>query len=291
VNTDRCTWNSCGKPGRPFPESIRCEDHEPAKIAARSDAAETVDLLDELLDVIVSTIDNWPRSQQIAVGPSDLGMPCTRRLAYKLANTPPTNVGQPAWKPTVGTAIHAWLEDAFGGSDRWVTERRVCVGQVNGVDIAGSADLYDRRTRTVIDWKSCGPTRLKHYHAHGPGAQYRAQAHLYGRGYEAWGLPVSTVMIVFLPRNGELREAFAWSEPYDEQIALDALSRAAHVATALAALGPDVFAALPTDPADCAYCQFRLNDSTDLAVGCPGDPSRATRRDSLTSLVAKESAA
>lgn len=249
-------------------------------------------LFQELLDVIQRGITNHPRSQQTRIGPSEIGTPCTRRLAHKLAGTPAARPEDPAWKPTVGTAIHSWLEDVFRddrrGQDvaRWLLEQKVRVGQIAGDDIDGSTDLYDRTTASVVDWKTCGPSRLKHYRAHGPGQQYRVQAHLYGRGWAARGLPVDQVMVVFLPRNGELREAFHWSEPYDEQVAVEALARANQVATTVNALGFKAFALLPTDPADCTFCPWWQPGANDLAVACPGDPSRAARPDSLTSLIA-----
>lgn len=255
-------------------------------------------LFSELIDTIGRTITAHPRSQQIRIGPSEIGTPCTRRLAHKLAGTPEVRLDDPAWKPTVGTAIHSWLEEAFReenrrwreatGQDvlRYLIEQRVRVGQIANVDIEGNTDLYDRVTATVLDWKSCGPTRLKHYRAHGPGEQYRVQAHLYGRGWVARNAPVDRVMIVFLPRNGELKEAFHWSEPYDEQVAVAALERATNVANSVATLGDKAFAYLPTDPNDCTFCPWWQPGANDLAVACPGDPSRNARPDSLTSLIA-----
>lgn len=255
------------------------------------------DLFEELIDVIKTAIDSHPRGLQQSIGPSELGMPCTRRLAHKLNGTPESRPREAPWKPTVGTAIHSWLEQVFAHdgaarlstwstdptkrSTRWLLEQRVSVG--DGID--GSCDLYDTWTHTSVDWKACGPSRLKHYHAHGPGQQYRVQAALYGRGWEARGFPVERVMVVFLPRNGELREAFMWAEPYQEQVALDALERAANVRSLLQALGAATFAALPTDPTDCAYCPYWQPGATDLSQACPGDPDRAVRRDRLYDLV------
>ena len=263
-------------------------------------------LFDDLINVITHAIDNHPRSLQTAIGPSELGMPCTRRLAHKLNGTTPVRPQQAPWKPTVGTAIHAWLEKTFANDNatrmanwtrnngdpsgsRWVLEQRLTVGDIDRfqvvINVDGSCDIYDTWTHTAIDWKSCGPSRLKHYHAHGPGQQYRTQGHLYGRGWAARGFPVERVMVVFLPRNGELREAFMWSEPYDEQIAINALDRASNVTAIIAALGPAAFAALPTDPTDCAFCPYWQPRATDLSQACPGDPDRAVRRDRLYDLV------
>jgi hypothetical protein len=80
---------------------------------------------------------------------------------------------------------------------------------------------------------------------------------------------------MFLPRNGELREAVWWSEPYDEQIALDALARADGIHTLTAALGHESLPLLGTADAFCRMCPYYLAGSTDLTQGCPGDPGSA----------------
>jgi hypothetical protein len=238
---------------------------------------------EHLLTLIRTAITEHPRSQQTLIGPSELGHPCARRIGYKLLGQPERE-GEPNWKATVGTALHSWLEQVLDGAnidyeqrtksgeERFYTEQRVTVGQVNGVDIDGSCDVYDRATATVIDWKSVGPTQLTKYKRFGPGTQYRAQAHLYGRGWQAKGLPVDTVMIVFLPRNGELAETYVWHENYDEQVALNALQRASGIALAAKALGPTVLEQLPTADAFCHMCPYYKAQSHDLSLGCPGDP-------------------
>lgn len=235
--------------------------------------------IDELETLINKAITNHPRSQQVAIGPSEIGQPCGRRIAYKLLGHP-ERPSDPAWLPTIGTAVHAWLEDvllednkhwiATCGHPRWYTETRVNVGTINGIDITGSADVYDRVTATVVDWKIVGPSTLRTYKAHGPGDQYRSQGHLYGRGFTRAGLPVDRIMIAFLPRNAPLDNAYYWHEPYDEQIALDALDRANGIALGAALLGHQVLDQLPAVESYCRNCPYLNAGSTDLATGCPG---------------------
>lgn len=236
----------------------------------------------EYLHVVKDAITNHPRSLQKKIGPSELGHPCVRRIGYKLLGAPDLNpVQDTPWLPTVGTGVHGWLEDTFTSANtdkddaRWLTELRVSVGQVGGVDVTGSMDLYDRCTATVIDHKIVGPSTLKKYKRSGPGDQYRSQIHLYGRGARLRGLPVDTVMIAFLPRNDELRNAYFWHEPYDEQVALAALQRANGIAATTAALGVQALPVLPTADAYCYRCPFYKAGSTDLTQGCPGDPAAA----------------
>jgi hypothetical protein len=271
-------------------------DSLPAHLSMRGgDPKQTAE---HLLHLITGAISNHPRSLQQRVGPSELGHPCARRLGYKFLGKAERAGTPPNWKATVGTALHTWLESTLdaanldyeqrtrSGHERFWLEQRVTVGQVGGVDIDGSCDVYDRATATVIDWKTCGPTQLTKYRRLGPGPQYRAQAHLYGRGWRARGVPVDTVMIVFLPRNGELAEAYTWHEPYNESVALAALQRADGIALTVAALGTDGLAVLPTADAFCHLCPYHVPASTDLARGCPGDASRPERVDSTTAMIA-----
>jgi hypothetical protein len=246
-------------------------------------------LANELIGAIKDAIRNSDRTLQRMIGPSEIGHPCNRSIGYKLLQIPerPRAVG---WKATVGTGGHMWLETAMdrynlqhyellGYNERFYIETKVNVGEVNGVPITGSCDVYDRVTGTVIDWKFPGPTILKGYQRkRDPGDQYRAQAHLYGRGWVRAGLPVNRVMIIFLPRDGELDDNYPWSEAYDEQVALDALERLSGIDLAVQALGTGALELLSTAPYWCNYCPFYMRDSKDLSVGCPGDTEHAAGR-------------
>jgi len=237
----------------------------------------------ECVDVIKAAIVGAPRSKQRRIGPSEIGHPCTRRIAYKLSGVEEVNVSA-GWRPTVGTAVHEWLAFTFTSANkdqalRWLVELKVEVGAVLDTTITGSVDLYDRVTATCNDWKVVSPASLKKYRAKGPGQQYRIQGHLYASGLIARGLPVDTVAITFLPNSGELSEAVFWSEPYDPAVAAGAMERLATVASLTAVAGSAAAALLPTDGADpdwCRYCPFYLPASTDLTAACPGAVKRAT---------------
>jgi hypothetical protein len=244
----------------------------------------------ELLDIITRAIDDHPRSQQVELGPSEIGHTCARRIGYAMLGHP-EKPGEPNWKATVGTAVHAWLEEQMLGDNRtrsdqptrWLTEMTVVVGELGGVPISGHCDLFDRVTGTVVDWKCVGPTQLKRYKSKGPGEQYRRQAHLYGRGWVQRGQAVEHVGVMFLPRDGALRDAYYWHEPYDEQVAIDTLQRAEGIVQATRALGPAALAILPTADAFCSMCPFYKARSTDLSQGCPGDPAgQRTQQPALT---------
>jgi len=253
----------------------------------------------ELLQLIKNRIVNHPRSLQERIGPSEIGHDCARRIGYKLANHPERTDQRPNWKATVGTAVHSWLEDMLDqdnlsyaertgtGEERWYVETKVNAGELNGEDIEGSCDAYDRVTGTVLDWKTCGPNILKGYRKIGASNQYKKQAHLYGRGWARKGLTVRHVMIIFLPRDGELDDAVVWTEPYDEQVAVDALTRATGISVMVDAFGDQAYAQLQTADAYCRMCPFFKFGSANLAQGCPGhaggDQERST--DQLAGLV------
>jgi hypothetical protein len=223
-------------------------------------------LNDDLLAGITHGITNHPRSLQQRIGPSELGMPCEHCLAAKLAGW--TEQRDAAWLPTVGTAVHAWLAEQFSRSPRWLVETTVDVGELNGVPITGSADLFDLYSATVVDWKIVGLSTLREVRGGGPSDQYRAQAHLYGRGFTRAGHDVDRVAIAYIYRSGHTPQMHLWTDPYDEDVATTALERATGVLRALDAVhaaGGDVDAyvsALPRAPR-CYSCARYADAPTD----------------------------
>ncbi|MBA9003756.1 hypothetical protein [Thermomonospora cellulosilytica] len=253
----------------------------PADLEAVPDPAEQ--LRRELMWAIENRIDYAPRSLQTRLGPSELGHPCARKLGYKLAGVEISNPGDPAWYPTIGTAVHGWLEEVMRwlnghlgtlaeGGPRFLLEHKVSVGEICGEHITGTCDVYDRVTGIVVDWKVVGEKQLKKYKDEGPGDQYRAQAHLYGRGWQRRGMPVTKVAVMFLPRDRMLHAAHMWSEPYDEQIAVQALTRAEGITTMVRGIGKAALPMLPTADAYCTFCDYFLPGSTELEEACPGHP-------------------
>jgi len=235
------------------------------------------DLHTAVTSAILHATHNHPRSQQAAIGPSEVGEPCARRLAYKLLGIPRSATESDPWRATVGTAAHAWLADALTlantelGYTRWIVEDRVTINE----DLAGSCDAYDTQTGTVVDWKIVGPTSMKKYKRGDPGQQYRTQVHLYGAGHANAGRVVNHVAIVFLPAAGELTDAIIWTEPFDQGVADTALLRL-NLLRAAATNTRDAgafLAQLPKTPAPgygCRYCPWISHGSNDLAAGCPG---------------------
>lgn len=258
-----------------------------------------LDQRNELDGLIEAHINNAPRSLQVEPGPSELGIPCDLRLGYKLSRHPEVNVDRPlSWKAWIGTNVHRGLEELLtlanfalpnwhiDGQSRYVVEERVTVGTVNGTDISGNSDLCI--DGVIWDWKIPGGNTLRQYKKEGPGEQYEVQEHLYGLGWELRGVEVTDVAIYFLPRDQEWKQRHLWSEPYDRQRALDALSRGDGIAQLTDALGPAAFPLLKRKASWCRSCPWLLPGSTDLALGCPGDPDVAAEAASdLLDLIAK----
>lgn len=241
----------------------------------------------ELHDIVADGINNQPRNLQVEIGPSGVGSPCARKIGYALLKIPKLNpVVEPNWKAYVGQGVHLMQEGVLdrynvanamhiGHAERFYIETRLQVGEIAGVPLLGSCDVFDRITQTVIDWKTCGPSMLKHYKANGPGPTYRSQAHLYGRGWNRYlGLTVDRVMLVFFPRQGELRETHYWHEPYDENVALAALTRADAITATIDALGAEIgLATLPATEDYCGHCDWFFpggSPTGNFVNGCPG---------------------
>lgn len=244
---------------------------------------------EQITQTIKNTILNHPRSKQKRIGPSEIGTDCDHCLAAKLAGWEQHEQGIP-WTTTKGTAIHAWLEHTFNQADidrtgyaaggfkrRWVTEETVTVGRIGDQDITGSTDLLDIEAGLTVDWKFVGTSSLRRYKTQGPSQVYRVQQQLYAHGWNAAGIPVRTVSICFLPaQSAKFSDHFWWMEPYQPQVAEQALARANHLWTqlnVLAQLGTQVRDQWITDLPrgehcwDCArYPDYQAQPTTEQGV-------------------------
>lgn len=232
-------------------------------------------LRDMLLDLIYDRDAATPRHQQKSLGPSDIGHPCMRKMAYAMADNSRSN---PQWDPLpsiIGVATHKWLDSAARyaneklGRQRFLAETKLTI--IPGV--RGTADLYDRDTNTVIDWKVPGTNRFNTYRKD-PGPVFKAQVQMYGLGFEQAGMPVDTVAIALLPRGKTLKSMHVWSAPYDPDLAVEALTRREAVIAMLAdfdvANNPDRFEWFPKGPYDCIFCPWFSPRPTG-PLTCKGD--------------------
>jgi hypothetical protein len=219
---------------------------------------------------------NSPRSLQRAIGPSEIGDDCERRIAYRLADVTESNRARDMWPATVGTAIHQWLEKAVDlyqtqhENMGWVTEIRIAADAL----VSGSSDVYDSKRFRVTDWKTANTDNMRKYRVQGPPRQYIIQANIYGLGHENAGRQVRDVALVFLPRSGWLSGIYVWRDVYRREVAEQALAR-------MYAIGDRLLAGvrvgdIPASPSDnCGYCPWFQSGDTFMGVpaderGCPG---------------------
>lgn len=319
-------------PGQAWPPYNLREDIRPPKLTPGyvdtlkrqfDEDATPADLIRSITGVIEHHISNRPRSLQKAIGPSEIGGECGRKIAYKLAGAPIVNPASqvPSWRTQVGVAVHDMLAGVMDGYDRFTTEQRVTVGSDGDDDVSGSGDLYDAITATVLDWKIVGPATLKRvkakvqtcyrascqtqnqdceqcamkvhkYHCEhcgkprGASEKYEVQGDAYGIGYASVGLPVRWIVIAFLPAAGDLQDAYFHVKRFDPANAERAIARLAGTKTLINTLPLEVVAGLtPTADEFCARCEWFDVNASSLGVGCPGHSGRPVRQDSLLKLV------
>ncbi|WP_104087950.1 hypothetical protein [Arthrobacter sp. GMC3] len=203
--------------------------------------------LDIIRSVVENAILNQPRSLQKRIGPSEIGTPCDHCLAAKLAGWQQIEKDVP-WLPFVGTSVHSQIEDIFvqeslkqcatdpTGGVQYAAENKTMVGVIDGVEIWGSTDLVDFVSGMTVDWKVVGATTLRAAKV-GPSQVYRVQQHLYAKGWNDAGYRIDHVAIAYLPRNDiSLTKAVWWTEPFNREIAEEALARANRFAANIRAL-------------------------------------------------------
>ncbi|GAA4908319.1 hypothetical protein [Streptomonospora salina] len=216
-----------------------------------------------LQEVIWSRSAKSPRSLQRRPGPSSLGTECDRQLAYTLTGRRPVNLEADPWAAIVGTAVHTWMANLFdaldGGTGRYLIEYPITYQGVQG-----TPDLYDRRRRLVVDWKTCKLDKLRTIRKQGPPRGYIVQSQIYAAGLTEAGEDPAATALVFLPVDGRLSDLYVWSAGVEPSIAESALAR-------LNSLEGTAPAKVPAKPSRlCPWCDFYRPGSTDLSVGCPG---------------------
>lgn len=229
----------------------------------------------ELINMVTMRYAATPRHMQRELGPSEVGHPCMRKMAMAMMEVPRCNPEYDPLPSILGTATHTWLESAARyvnhamGRTRWLTETRVNVTS----DLAGSCDLFDLDTGTVIDWKVLGNISFDK-NSKQPSLPYRRQVHLYGQGFINAGLEVRKVAIAMLPRGKTLHNMALWEEDYNQSIVDETLRHRSAVIQLLDDLRPDEhperYEWFPTQPYDCVWCPFWKPEPR-TPLECPGD--------------------
>lgn len=174
---------------------------------------------DDLRYALESADDCRPRSQQVSIGPSQLGG-CRRAVAYQIHQAPKVNQTE-RLASLIGTAMHGMIEHAI--MEYWDSEDVEIEVEVPGVeDIGlgpGHIDLYRYSDFSVNDWKSTKKKNLRYF----PKQQQRWQVHTYGFLMTSAGYRVDTVRLIAIPRDGTFADIVVHEEPYDENIAWAAM--------------------------------------------------------------------
>lgn len=209
-----------------------------------------------------------PRTLQRELGPSEVGEPCARQLAYKLMDGP-ENPGRriDPWPSFLGIAGHARIADSLDWEESrhpgtWVTERRVHIPGVRDGG-KGTSDALYLPTDTVIDWKILGDTTFRELQTIGLAGhrKYRTQGHVYGLGWAAAGFQVRHIALGIFGRSKPLSAMYVLSEPFDPAYAASELQRVAQVRVVVDWLrgqgSTDVSIVPPTPGKGCYYCPYR----------------------------------
>lgn len=226
---------------------------------------------------IYHAYSNHPRSLQQAVGPSEIGEPCARRLAYKIMREPKLTNSDPL-PSIIGTASHTWMQAACEkwnehvGREDWLTELELPIAP----GVTGHGDAYFAPRFTALDWKFPGTEPMRQYRNNGPSQVYRYQIHLYGLGWANLGYRVDKVGIAFFSRGGNLEGRYGlhmWTEDYNPAVAEEALQRYYGITELTALLNveehPENYALIPDSPDSCHHCPQRVEG---VVIGrvCPG---------------------
>lgn len=251
------------------------------------------ELRDLLIDLILEHERTRPRSQQTELGPSEIGDPCPRRIAYKVARFPePESFVDDPWFAIMGTAVHAhiasvldWensLAEAQGHDPLWLVERRVSVRADEDGSLEGSMDAYNFKLRRPIDHKLVGKTKHDKVRRNGPPKDYHVQIQCYGVGAMRMGLEVDKVSIAFYPRWEKISKAlYVWTGSLRPDIVDKALERVDIIVALVRELNPMGnpynFTKIKSVPSeDCRFCPW-LRPGEDTGMTCPGNTVKLTK--------------
>lgn len=237
-----------------------------------------LEIREDVIELVRWTAANSHRSKQLELGCSEVGHPCDRRLAYRIAGVEPGGYSNDPWPAVVGTAVHSWMEEAVRlfqeahGLDHWITEMEVLPSPL----VKGHTDLYDARRKLVLDWKFPSPDNLRKMREDGPSGQYRIQVMLYGLGHLNAGRPVERVGIVAAGRQGWLKDLYVWTTEFDRSVAQGALDRVHRIGGVLLQASSledaSLWQSIAAEPSRlCTWCPFHRRDfKIANEKGCPG---------------------
>ena len=174
------------------------------------------DTATNLVKAVLLDASRSERSNQIEVGPSELGS-CSRQMWYKLNGSNFTNLNTLHLPSIFGTAIHSHFQKVVEKLD---PERFLTEIEVSFEGMKGHIDIYDQENKEVIDWKSTTKKNQGYF----PTKSQIWQVQVYAYLLNKTGKEVEKVTLVSIARDGTENDILHYSESYDEAKALDALN-------------------------------------------------------------------
>lgn len=268
----------------PLPAEAPTEYDQPAKLNRAVTAMRPMNEFElqvcaMLREMFFQYTNRSRRSQQTTLGPSQIGTPCDRKLVMHFLQAPKVNPGGDNWASFVGTQIHNGLEGmlkwADAGRGRFAVEQRLSFP--SELVPRGTADMIDRTLFMIGDHKAQGQWAADKLRTSGPTPLYRVQLHVYGMGARQRGEKIERVSLISWPRDkSNLDDLYVFSEPYNPQIARDALKRVedlkawTDVQRAEGKTPPEIAAGAAIAD-DCSFCPYHMSGAKDLTNGgCNG---------------------
>lgn len=221
------------------------------------------------IKAMVDADNERSRSKQIAIGVSQLGG-CRRKVWHQIQGHEGTN-STLRLASIMGTAIHEAIENSLSNSVTALYEHRV---EIEGYPPA-TIDFYDPETKAVWDWKTITLKNVPYFQSQ----QKKWQVMVYAYLLTLDGFEVETVNLLGIPRDGNENDLIAWSMPYDEPVALEALAWLKDLEARTEAPAPEMSGVFCRD-----YCPF----FGDLCGGIPKDFSGEPIADALATQAAAD---
>ena len=217
-----------------------------------------MDIIKTLTSALQESDRSRDRSVQVELGASSVGG-CRTQAWHILNQTPKTNMETESLAAIMGTAIHTTIYEALKAYDIFGDDFILEEG-LSDEYFKGHCDFYSRQSETVYDWKTVTMAKL----AKGglPTKQQKMQVNIYA-SMIAQKYPVKRVGLVFIPRDGKMKDIVAWEDDYNPKLVEEARTWVADVKAMETPPPPERSAAFFCRE----YCNY--HDQTGV-TGCQG---------------------
>jgi hypothetical protein len=173
--------------------------------------------LDLFREALLQRQASWPRSSQTASGASD-AYGCRAATLLRLTGVPKSDPQNDiGLAPTWGTGIHSVIEYGLTGRDDVKVEQRLAYR-----DVPVTVDVLHLSEKAVRDWKGIelGALSTLKRENRPKSESHRAQVHIGAAAAIEAGHDITTVSILYIPRDGRgVDDCWEWSEPFSLEIA------------------------------------------------------------------------